>query len=431
MKFQFPKFNPSRYSILLLFAGILIGSVSAHAASPPPSTAVNSWQTDAFEVNIGALLQGDYRYYSESERADNRFDIRRSRLIASGTFSERFEFEIEYELQDNVSANLLDAYIGIDFDHFDILAGQFKQPYSLQWQTPNHNLYFAERAMGYYLSPQRDIGVMVTGALFDGTARYAVGLFNGNGIDTNIQRKQHDDPEIVARLVCQPFHHSNHFMKTLSLGASAAYARIDTPNISLDVKSTGMAGTSRSLYSLGHNTKFGVIQNVDRRDRWAAEAAWTKGPFALFGEYFTFNYRDLVPAGQPARDAQISAWYAASVVCLTGEPVIIENGRMRALVPSRPFNPANNTYGAFCIAGRYEEFDGDNDWINPAAFVSVRHAEAVSIAADWILTPSFRLLLDFTHTRLSDPIRVRVLPDGSVDYIEEENVLTLRFSMAI
>jgi hypothetical protein len=40
-----------------------------------------------------------------------------------------------------------------------------------------------------------------------------------------------------------------------------------------------------------------------------------------------------------------------------------------------------------------------------------------------------RVVLDYTHTSLSDPIRVRVLPDGSADYIEAENVITCRFSI--
>jgi len=43
------------------------------------------------------------------------------------------------------------------------------------------------------------------------------------------------------------------------------------------------------------------------------------------------------------------------------------------------------------------------------------------------LLPIHRVLLDYTYTNLSDPIRVRVNTDGSVDYIDKENVITLRY----
>ncbi len=40
-----------------------------------------------------------------------------------------------------------------------------------------------------------------------------------------------------------------------------------------------------------------------------------------------------------------------------------------------------------------------------------------------------RMILDYTFTDFTDPVRVRVNPDGSVDYVEKENVFTLRFSI--
>ena len=75
---------------------------------------------------------------------------------------------------------------------------------------------------------------------------------------------------------------------------------------------------------------------------------------------------------------------------------------------------------------RVEHFSGDKDWIMEDAFVSVRKADAFSGAVNWILNPNFGLILDYTYTDLSDPIRVRVNPDGSVDYIDEEHVFTIR-----
>jgi len=40
-----------------------------------------------------------------------------------------------------------------------------------------------------------------------------------------------------------------------------------------------------------------------------------------------------------------------------------------------------------------------------------------------------RVIADYTYTDLSDPIRVRVDPNGNIQYINRENVLTLRLAM--
>jgi phosphate-selective porin len=85
--------------------------------------------------------------------------------------------------------------------------------------------------------------------------------------------------------------------------------------------------------------------------------------------------------------------------------------------------------GAFILAARYDHFNGDENWITEGAYVSVEKADAVSLGITWILFPMLQLSCDYTWTGLSDPIRVRVNTDGSVDYIERENVLTLRMNM--
>jgi hypothetical protein len=53
----------------------------------------------------------------------------------------------------------------------------------------------------------------------------------------------------------------------------------------------------------------------------------------------------------------------------------------------------------------------------------------VSLALNWILLPMHRIILDYTYTDLSDPIRVRVKRDGTVEFIEKENAVTLRYSL--
>jgi phosphate-selective porin OprO/OprP len=392
---------------------------------------IKSEEEGGMELRLGGAFQVDYRHYAEEQRADDRFDIRRSRFIFGGQLTQWFRFGLEYEFQGSETSNLVDAFGEAVLSGLHSLRfGQFKEPFSLEWQTRDKGIYFAERSMGYYLTPMRDIGLMQHGSLYQDGLNYAIGLFNGDGDDGSTRGSFHDAPEIAARLVVKPFNATSlGWIKSLQIGGSATYAKIDVANVDLKVKSTGMAGSTRNLYVLGHDTKFGVLQDVDERVRGALEIAWAYGPLAIQGEYMRLTYKSLTPAGEPPRNAEFSSWYGSIAYCLTGEHQVLTGGTVNPIHPQRFFNPSESTFGALCLAARVEHFSGDETWINKDAYVSVREADAYSIAANWILYPMVRIIADYTYTDFPDPLRVRVNPDGKVDYIEKENVFTLRLSM--
>ncbi|HPI92985.1 MAG TPA: porin [Deltaproteobacteria bacterium] len=393
---------------------------------------IRSEEEGGMELRLGGSFQADYRAYAEGERADNRFDIRKARLIFAGQATRWFRFDLEYEFQGNETSNLVDAWgewivSGMDAVRF----GQFKEPFSLEWQETDKAQWFAERSMGYYLTPQRDMGIMYRGSSFQDSLNFGIGLFNGDGDDGATRGSEHDSPEVTGRVAVRPLAATGvDALRNLQVGASASYAAIDTTNIDLKVKSTGMAGlSSRNIYTLTHNTKFGVLQDVGNRYRGGVEAAWLLGTFAVTGEYILLKYTDLETATRDPEDADFSSWYISGAWCVTGEHFSLAQGVVNPVHPDRFFDPDEGTYGAVILAGRYEHFNGDKDWITEGANVSVRDADAASMGITWILFPMLRLTCDYTWTDLSDPIRVRVNTDGSIDYIERENVLTLRMSM--
>jgi phosphate-selective porin OprO/OprP len=391
---------------------------------------IRSEEEGGMELHLGGSLQSDYRYIAEEERADNGFDIRRARLRFQGQLTRYLRFKMEYEFQGNETNNLVDAWVEGVFGKPSLRFGQFKEPFSLEWQTPNKGLYFAERSMGYFLGPKRDVGVMLHGSFFDEVFTYAGGVFNGDGDDGSTSGLEEDVPEAAGRLVFSPFKRSSiGWLNQFQVGASATYAHIDPINIDVSVKSTGMIGTLKRLYWLTHNTKFGVIQDVEARQRFGAEAAWAVGPLIFQGEYIHLRYTDMVAAGENPENADFSSWYASATWFLTGERPLLSGGRVKAIYPKRFFNPREGTWGALGLAVRREHFSGDPDWINPASYVSVETADAYSVALNWVLYPMARMILDYTHTDFSDPIRSRIMTDGEAEYIEAENAITIRFSI--
>ena len=438
------KFSLVKWAAVTLFLMLLPANALAervYFAGYKGGFYIRSEEEGGMELRFGGSFQADYRAYAEEERADNRFDIRKARLIFNGQVTRWFGFGLEYEFQGNETSNLVDAWgewfirgrdrIQIGSGNDSVRFGQFKEPFSLEWQSTDKAMWFAERSMGYYLTPMRDIGIMYRGSGIQDSLYFGIGLFNGDGDDGATRGSEHDSPEVTGRIAVKPLRGSDiDMIRNIQLGASASYAAIDTTNIDLKVKSTGMAGLSnRNIYVLGHDTKFGVLQDAGNRYRGGAEAAWVMGPFAMTGEYFLLKYTDLETATRDPEDADFSTWYVSAAWCVTGEDFSLAQGVINPVHPNRFYDPEEGTWGAFIVATRYDHFNGDEDWITEGANVSVEEADAVSLGVTWILFPMLRLSCDYTWTDLSDPIRVRVNTDGSVDYIERENVLTLRMSM--
>jgi phosphate-selective porin OprO/OprP len=421
------------WTVSIILMTILSGEAFADSVSSAGSTSgfsILSENLGGTDLLLGGSFWLDYRAYAESQRADNRFDIRRARLNVSGQLTRWFRYFLEYEFEGNEINHMKDAYG--EFGTGSILAvrlGQFKEPFSLEWQTSDKAQWFAERSMGNSLTPGRDVGLMLKGSVAQDSFYYGIGLFNGDGLDDSSSGSQ-DSPEIASRIALKPFGTtSSTLLKDFQIGVSGSYAKIDTSNIDLKVKSTGMAGLSRSLYVLSHDTKFGVFQDVDTRKRYGIEAAWIDGPYAITGEYTALKYSGLTTATIQPKNADFSSWYISMAYCLTGENFSLAGGVANPINPKKIFDPDKGTYGAIVVAARVDHFNGDHEWITQGENVSVRDADALSVAATWILSPMLKVMIDYTYTDLSDPIRVRVNPNGSIEYINRENVFTLRFMM--
>ena len=72
------------------------------------------------------------------------------------------------------------------------------------------------------ITPERDIGVAISGDILDEKITYALGVFNGNGINTS---DDNDQKDIIGRVVVSPFKGSNGVLEGLSMGVSVQGGR--------------------------------------------------------------------------------------------------------------------------------------------------------------------------------------------------------------
>ena len=86
-------------------------------------------------------------------------------------------------------------------------------------------------------------------------------------------------------------------------------------------------------------------------------------------------------------------------------------------------------WGALGLALRYDRFDADSSVYDDLIIegYSVRKAKAYTIALNWFLNPSVRVILDATRTEFDRPLIIDHDPlSGELIYSQREDVLTAR-----
>ena len=386
------------------------------------------------EFHLKGLLQADYKAYDYdlepsgigTDPGTDGFDIRRARLITTGKLSPYFDFALSYEFQGAGSRRLLDAYANARIhDAFSLRLGQFKEPFGLEALSSDSNLFFTERSMGFDLNPNRDVGVMAFGGFYSNALYYNLGVFNGDGMDDSTGGHV-DEPEVCARIGASPFAQAGiPLIEGIHVGASGSYHRIDVNNVSLDISTAG--GTD--FCSVSTNAKFNIIRNCDTLIRHGADAAWTCGPVALFGEYIQAKYNDIRTSALTF-DSEMTGYYGAGAWMITGEPIRISRGMFQSITPENPLGDGG--FGAVGLAFRYDNFDAGDKVYDTLVFMgdSVREAESITLGLNWYLNQFARLSLEATHTTFDQPLMIyRDATTGTSLYSDKEDIIISRFQL--
>jgi phosphate-selective porin OprO/OprP len=377
----------------------------------------------------GVLLQTDYRYFDfeNGDPNDNGFDIRRARLLLGGDLLEHFAYGFQYEFQGAGSRNLLDALVDVKaFDFMTLRMGQFKEPFGLEQYTSDKNLFFTERAMGYALTPSRDVGAMVHATVLDGRLTYGLGIFNGDGLD-DATGGDADSPQLTGRLVVAPLKNTGwQAGEDLQFGASLSYADIGRNNVVIEADT---AGGTRFL-DVSPNAKFAIVQNADQLVRYGAELGWSIGPVALMGEYIAADFQGIETSSN-SFDLNLHAYYGAMLWMLTGEHPRFQNGVLQPIVPAASL--WQNGWGALGLALRYDYFQAGSEVYDylVSAGDSVREATAYNFALNWYLNRFARVSVEFTRTEFDQPLIIDRDPQtGDAVFSDYEHVFKARFQFA-
>ncbi|HEX8411144.1 MAG TPA: porin [Thermoanaerobaculia bacterium] len=264
------------------------------AATPEPVTAQPVVRPAGKEprLTVGGFLHAQAE---SGGRVDARFDesdrvyFRRARVNVQGGFAEHFDFKVEAE----VGGNTLGAASNLRAQGTDVYAqwkrypaaqvrfGQFKTPYSFEQIYSDTLISTPERALGVdRLALGRQIGVQLMGDLAEKRVSYAIGAFNGNGVNTS---NNDDDGFLVAARLAATLHERGKLKWTAGVNGYRSEDRNAAAPPEAGLANNAFAGT---------------------RHAWGVDTQLFTDRLELMTEYLSAEYD---PAAATQRD--LSAFY--------------------------------------------------------------------------------------------------------------------------
>lgn len=279
-------------------------------------------------LSVGGLLQvqgevgdnGDPRFTSDR----SRIYLRRARVNVAGHFLEDYDFKLEMDLSGSLAetsglrAQMTDTYITWNrYPQFTIRGGQFKTPFGFEQLYPDPKSATLERSLpNDRLTLGRQMGVMAQGDLLEKRAAYAVGAFNGTGVNNDLNDNK--DFVYVGRVSGVPWQTADGKGR-LAVGADGY--------LSHDTAVSGL-GPEFGLDS----TPGGAADNIFRGNRhgYGVDVQLHLDRFDLWGEYLGARFEPHNPV--PARSFNAAGYYVQGAVMLVP-------ARLQGVVKLESFRP--------------------------------------------------------------------------------------------
>lgn len=359
-----------------------------------------------FVLKVKGVVQADGRFYIDDQNRsspNDSFLLRRVRPIFEGTLWDKFDYRLMLDFASGTTATAAnvgftqDAYVNARISPwFQIQAGKFKEPISLDRLQQDTAVVFMERSYTASLAPNRDTGVMLHGDLLENRLTYAFGVFNGVADGGSGDAETADDEkDVAARVFFDPFKNSNvRAIRGLGFGIAGSYGNQEGNTGSV------LSAGQQSVFSYNPaNVGTNAVTVVADGEHWrlAPQAYYYIGPFGLFGEYIISNQKVRKSFPKDFQRFQNTAWSVTGSYFLTGE----DNGFSQNSNPKHPFKPSEGGWGAVELVARIQHFDADNDiftlgYANPASSATSETTWGVGI--NWHLNRNIKLSLNYEDT---------------------------------
>jgi len=319
-------------------------------------------------------------------------------------------------------------YVNIKpYTAFQVMVGQFKEPFGQELILADTNTDFIERSMASLLYPAassnfRSPGAAIHGDLHGGVVQYWAGAFNGKGLLAN---NTTNEPEFIGRLRFYLWkNHKDSLFQGLAFGGSIGHGR-----------TRGLSGETSFSAALpdGAFTFFPSFPINDGVERYNGEFTWVHGPWAVRGEYDQLLQKR-VGVGSAQSGAlgftdltgiTAKAGYVQATYLLTGEtrPESAPPKVKHPVLGPVSEGAGGPGWGAWEIAFRYDKIkakepggvqNGEFTQFTPG-FVPTfdNHTDAFTFGTNWYLNNWMKYQVNFSVDRLQQvSINIGAVPQN-------------------
>jgi phosphate-selective porin OprO/OprP len=369
-----------------------------------------------FELRVNALLQVDSRIYAQQDKASalSDFNIPRARIYFSGRMTKPIEYQVSFQRSLN-NFDLLNAYVNFHYDdRLQVRLGRYRAPYTYEWaKLSNFDLPTPERSLfALNFGPNRMVGLMGWGFLFDQRLEYAVGIFNGS---RNSYQDFNNSKDVMSFIDYRPFGSTDSALKFFSVGGSLDAGQENNPLTPAVLRTSTNASANGINSPAGDNlvaVPFLAFNNNVRergsRGLWELHATYFYKGLSLLGAWDSgHNDFSQTTAGASPVHLPVSGYFVQVAYLLTGET----RERLGFVAPLHPFDLRHGRLGpgAIEVQARFSELSvGNQVFTGGLADPNLwsNRAELVDVGLNWYLNKFVKVYFDWEHATFAQPVLV-------------------------
>ena len=371
-----------------------------------------------FELRVNSLLQVDSRNYEQRNQNPvvNDINFPRARIYFSGRATKPIEYQVSLQRGNN-SFDILNAYLNFHYDdRLQVRVGRFKPPFTFEWYKMSAWEFFTPERSPFALNfgPNRQVGAMAWGFLFDERLEYAVALTGGG---RNSYGDFNNAKDVMALLDYKPFYQSGiAALKNLAVGGSVDQGKENNPLVpavirtSVNGSSVGVnAGTGDALIAAPMLAFNSNVRERGDRELWELHATYFYQGLSLLGVWDS-GHNDFALTTPGARPVHlpVSGFFAQGAYLLTGET----RERAALIDPIHPFDLRRGKFGmgAWEVQARYSDLKlGRSVFSTGLADPNLwsDRVDLVDVGINWYLNKFTKVYFDWEHAVYGQPVYYR------------------------
>lgn len=304
----------------------------------------------------GAVYVGDNKYQGEDNDIGNGVNIRRMRFAMKAILWGNWGGEIDFDFGNN-AVDIKDAYVRYIGDNWQIKAGNFREPMSLETMTTSRYITFMERPYAVEQAPSRHLGIAYK--TFSNHLFFEGGVFSSVVVnelmrDENKSKGTNSGWSVTGRMVYAPIKKEK---QVLHVGLSGSYRTPKIPELGDPVNSFRYGENAETEINRKKYIDTDWIEDSDHKIIVGTELAYAYKNYRVQGEYLMtqiYRDKDVVPDGED--QANLGGFYLMGSWLINNADYYYNmNDGEFSQIDFRNFDK-----GVFEVAVRYSYMDANN-----------------------------------------------------------------------